>query len=105
MRNEFTAIFELDDSGDEPRYIAYCVEIPGAHADGKTMDEARAGLTEAIKSALQARREKPCAIWCLICRPMQLRKSLPSKKPFPCIDVAGCFGAISIAVYWLEDQQ
>ena len=62
MRNEFTAIFELDDSGDEPRYIAYCVEIHGAHADGKTMDEARAGLTEAIKSVLEQRRAESLRI-------------------------------------------
>ena len=62
MRNEFTAIFEVDDSGDEPRYIAYCVEIPGAHADGETMDEARAGLTEAIKSALEQRRAESLRI-------------------------------------------
>ena len=40
MRNEFTAIYELDDSGDEPRYIAYCIEVTGANAEGKTMDEA-----------------------------------------------------------------
>ena len=51
MRNEFTAIYELDDSGDEPRYIAYCIEVTGANAEGKTMDEA-------IKHALRARREK-----------------------------------------------
>ena len=58
MRNEFTAIFELDDSGDEPRYFGYCVEIPGAHADGKTIDDARNNLADAIKSALQTQREK-----------------------------------------------
>ena len=58
MRNEFTAIFELDDSRDEPRYTAYCIEVPGASAEGKTMDEARENLSDAIKSALQARREK-----------------------------------------------
>ncbi len=58
MRNEFTAIYELDDSGAEPRYVAYCVEISGARADGKTMDDARAGLAEAIKSALEQRRAK-----------------------------------------------
>ena len=58
MRNEFTAIFELDDSGDEPRYVAYCIEVPGAHADGKTMADARDNLADAIKSALQAQREK-----------------------------------------------
>lgn len=58
MRNEFIAIYELDDSQPEPRYIAYCPEIPGAHADGQTMDEARAKLTEAIRRALQQQREK-----------------------------------------------
>lgn len=58
MRNEFTAIFELDDSGDEPRYFAYCIEIIDARAEGATIDEARTGLAEAIKSALQARREE-----------------------------------------------
>lgn len=58
MRNEFTAIFELDDSGDEPRYIAYCIEVSGANAEGKTIDEARDRLAEAIKFALQAHREK-----------------------------------------------
>ncbi len=56
MRNEFTAIFELDDSGEEPRYLAYCVEIPGAHAEGKTMDEAREMLAKTIKSVLEQRR-------------------------------------------------
>ena len=58
MRNEFTAIFELDDSGDEPRYFAICPEIIGARGEGKTIDEAREKLREAIKSVLAERREK-----------------------------------------------
>ena len=58
MRNEFIAVYELDDSRPEPRYIAYCPEIPGATAEGETMDEARANLTEAIRQSLQQRREK-----------------------------------------------
>ena len=58
MRNEFTAIFELDDTGDEPRYFAVCPEVIGARADGKTLEEAREKLTEAIKSALQENRER-----------------------------------------------
>ena len=58
MRNEFTAIFELDESGDEPRYFAYCTEIIGARAEGKTMEEVRDKLREAIKSVLEERREK-----------------------------------------------
>ena len=58
MRNEFTAIFELDDSGDESRYFAYCPEIIGARAEGKTMDEVREKLAEGIKAELEAQREK-----------------------------------------------
>ena len=58
MRNEFTAIFELDDSGADPCYIAYCVEIIGARSEGKTIEEARGKLAEAIKAALKERREK-----------------------------------------------
>ena len=58
MRNEFTAIFELDDSGEEPCYFAYCPEIIGARAEGKTIDETRTKLAVAIKAALKARREK-----------------------------------------------
>ena len=58
MRNEFTAIFELDNSGDEPRYFAICPEIIGARGEGKTINEAREKLRESIKSVLAARREK-----------------------------------------------
>ena len=59
MRNEFTAIFELDEgSRPEPFYFGICPEIIGARAEGKTLDEAREKLAEAIKSELQARREK-----------------------------------------------
>ncbi len=53
MRNEFTAIIERD--GDW--YIAYCPEIPGANGQGRTKDEARASLAEAIALVLQDRRE------------------------------------------------
>ena len=53
MRNEFTAIFERD--GDW--YIAYCPEIPGANGQGRTKDEARTSLAEAITLILQDRRE------------------------------------------------
>ncbi|MGH2588260.1 MAG: type II toxin-antitoxin system HicB family antitoxin [Dehalococcoidia bacterium] len=53
MRNEFTAIFECD--GDW--FIAYCPEIPGANGQGRTKDEARASLVEAIALILEDRRE------------------------------------------------
>ena len=57
MRNEFTAVFELDDEQEEQCYIAYCVEIPGPNGQGKTLDEARANLTKEILLALKERRE------------------------------------------------
>ena len=53
MRNEFTAIFERDCEW----YIAYCLEIPGANGQGKTKEEARDDLAEAIALVLQDRRE------------------------------------------------
>ena len=58
MRNEFTAIFELDDSGDESSFFAICPEVPGAGAEGKTIDEARANLAKSIKKTLEEQREK-----------------------------------------------
>ena len=53
MRNEFTAVFERE--GDW--VIAYCPEIPGANGQGRTKDEARASLAEAIALILEDRRE------------------------------------------------
>jgi predicted RNase H-like HicB family nuclease len=53
MPNEFTAIFERD--GDW--YIAYCPEIPGANGQGKTKEEARASLADAIALVLDDRRK------------------------------------------------
>ena len=53
MHNEFTAVFERDDDW----YIAYSPEIPGANGQGRTRDEARASLGEAIALILDDRRE------------------------------------------------
>jgi predicted RNase H-like HicB family nuclease len=53
MVNEFTAIIEHD--GDW--HIAYCAEIPGANGQGRTKEEARENLAEAIKLILEDRRE------------------------------------------------
>jgi predicted RNase H-like HicB family nuclease len=53
MRNEFTAIFEQD--GDW--YIAYSPEIPGANGQGKTLEDARKSLADAIALILEDRRE------------------------------------------------
>jgi predicted RNase H-like HicB family nuclease len=53
MTNEFTAIIEQDG----PWFIAYSPEIPGANGQGKTKEEARESLVEAIKLILDDRRE------------------------------------------------
>jgi predicted RNase H-like HicB family nuclease len=53
MHNEFTAIFEQD--GDW--LIAYCPEIPGANGQGRTREEARENLAEAIALILEDRRD------------------------------------------------
>lgn len=53
MHNEFTAVFERD--GDW--YVAYCPEIPGANGQGRTKEDARRSLAEAIALILEDRRE------------------------------------------------
>lgn len=53
MHNEFTAVIER---GDE-WYIGYCLEIPGANGQGRTLEECRASLTDAIALILEDRRE------------------------------------------------
>ena len=53
MTNEFTAIIEQDGAW----FIAYSPEIPGANGQGKTKEEARESLAEAIKLILEDRRE------------------------------------------------
>ena len=54
MRDEFTAIIERGGGW----CIAYCPEIPGANGQGKSKDEARENLAEAIALVLWERREE-----------------------------------------------
>ena len=54
MHNEFTAVFEHDGEW----HIAYCPEIPGANGQGRTKEEARQSLAEAIALILDDRREE-----------------------------------------------
>jgi predicted RNase H-like HicB family nuclease len=54
MRNEFTAIIEQDGEW----YIAFCPEVLGANGQGRTRDEAKADLVEAIALILEDRREE-----------------------------------------------
>jgi predicted RNase H-like HicB family nuclease len=53
VHNEFTAIIEQDGEW----FIVYSPEIPGANGQGRTSDEARSNLGEAISLILEDRRE------------------------------------------------
>ncbi|MCP4609317.1 MAG: type II toxin-antitoxin system HicB family antitoxin [Planctomycetes bacterium] len=53
MHNEFTAIIEEEDGW----FIAYCPEIPGANGQGRTIEESRKSLAEAIALILEDRRD------------------------------------------------
>ncbi|HHS12473.1 MAG TPA: type II toxin-antitoxin system HicB family antitoxin [bacterium] len=48
----FTAIFEKVREG----YIGFVEELPGANTQGKTLDEARKNLKEAIQMVLEANK-------------------------------------------------
>jgi len=52
MQFEFTAVFEKVPEG----YIAFVEELPGANTQGKTIEEARENLKEAIQLVLDANR-------------------------------------------------
>jgi len=53
VHNEFTAIIEQD----EDWYIGYCPEIPGANGQGRTVEECKQNLAEAVSLILEDRRE------------------------------------------------
>lgn len=53
--DELTAIYER---GDGDWWVATCPEIPGAISRGKTLDEARWMLKDAIRELQAARRDK-----------------------------------------------
>ena len=53
MRNEFTAVIEHEDDW----YVAYCPEIPGANGQGRSIEDCRTSLAEAIALILEDRRE------------------------------------------------
>lgn len=53
MHNEFTAIIERDGEW----FIGYCPEIPGANGQGRTVEECRHNLAEAIALILDDRRQ------------------------------------------------
>lgn len=53
MESIFTAVFEK--IGE--RYIGYVEELPGANTQGRTLDEARENLREAVELILKSNRE------------------------------------------------
>lgn len=53
MENSLTAVFEKVPEG----YIGYVEELPGANAQGETLEEARENLKEAIELVLEANRQ------------------------------------------------
>jgi predicted RNase H-like HicB family nuclease len=52
MQFQFTAVFRRVPEG----YIAFVEELPGANTQGKTIEEARANLQEAVTLVLEANR-------------------------------------------------
>jgi predicted RNase H-like HicB family nuclease len=52
MKLEFTAVFKKVPEG----YVAFVEELPGANTQGKTLEEARANLDEAVMLILEANR-------------------------------------------------
>ncbi len=53
MQHTFTAVFEHD--GDW--WIGYVEELPGANTQGRTLDEARTNLKDAVQLVIEANRD------------------------------------------------
>jgi len=53
MENKFTAVFEQVGEW----WIGYVEELPGANTQGKTLEEARENLKEAVQLIIEANRE------------------------------------------------
>ena len=51
---KFTAVFERGENG---WWVASCLEVPEAITQGKTLEEARENLKDAIHLVLEVRRE------------------------------------------------
>lgn len=52
MHVQLTAVFRPSPEG----YIAFVEELPGANSQGRTLEEARANLQEAVALVLEANR-------------------------------------------------
>jgi predicted RNase H-like HicB family nuclease len=52
MKEQLTAVFQKVSEG----YIGFVEELPGANAQGDTLEEARSNLREAVQLVLEANR-------------------------------------------------
>jgi predicted RNase H-like HicB family nuclease len=52
MHNEFTAVIDRDGGW----FIGYCLEVPDGNGQGKTLEECRKSLAEAVAMILEDRR-------------------------------------------------
>jgi predicted RNase H-like HicB family nuclease len=52
MKEQLTAVFQKVPEG----YIAFVEELPGANAQGDSLEEARSNLQEAVQLVLEANR-------------------------------------------------
>jgi len=53
MHEKLTAIYQKSSYG----YIGYVEELPGANTQGKTLDETKKNLIEAVRLVLEANRQ------------------------------------------------
>jgi predicted RNase H-like HicB family nuclease len=53
MANRYTAVFRKD----REQWAAYVEELPGANTQGRTIEEARENLREALVMVVEANRE------------------------------------------------
>lgn len=53
MKGTFTAVFEKVNDW----YVGYIEELPGANTQGKTLEEARENLREAVELILKSNKE------------------------------------------------
>jgi predicted RNase H-like HicB family nuclease len=53
MEGKFTAVYEKIDDW----YIGYVEELPGANTQGRTLEETRENLREAVQMVVEANRE------------------------------------------------
>lgn len=53
MNEQLTAVFRKSEFG----YIGYVEELPGANTQGRTLDETKRNLVEAVRLVLEANRQ------------------------------------------------